>query len=141
MTVHTSFYVGAQPRTGKCPGGCEFAPHPRKALFFRREAQTFAGKRRRRRCELAPPSGKALFRRETQTTRKSSVDGESLRPIPKALFSVERRKPLQKKRRRLRELRPPGKALFLRREAQTSPGKSRRRLSLRPLLGKPAPFR
>ena len=175
---------GANPSPGKAPRRrCEFAPHsreslilpsrganrlpgkgaggrgslrllPGKALFLRREAQTFppekppaavgvcaplpgkpyssverrkpfTGKSARSQCEFAPPSRESLItplRGANRLPGKGAAAVGVCASFPgKPYFSVEKRKPFTRKSAGGRgSLRPiPGKALFLRRGAQT----------------------
>ena len=163
---------GANPAPGKAPGGgcVSCAPIPGKP-YSSVERRKLCRKRRRRRGAVAPPFRKALFlRRETQTFHPEEQPStvRVCAPSPgKPYSSVERRKPFaQKSRRRLREVhptreslispsrganpspeKPPAAAGVARsweslilplRGANPSPGKAARRLrGLRPLPGKP----
>ena len=142
---------GANPSPGKAPRRrCEFAPHsreslilpsrganrlpgkgaggrgslrllPGKALFLRREAQTFHPEKPRRLWEFAPPSRESLIspsRGANPSPGKAPGGRGSLRPAP-------------------------GKALFFRRGAQTlHPGRAPAGcVSLRPIPRKGLFFR
>ena len=89
---------GANPSPGKAAGASvSLSPIPGKALFFRRGAQTLHPEKPRRLREFAPPSRESLIlplRGANPLAGKAPAAGVSLRL-------------------------PPGKALFLRRGAQT----------------------
>ena len=79
-TPPSSMCRGANPAPGKAPGGgcVSLRPIPRKALFFRRESQTF--------CREEAPAAVRVC---------ASLPG-------KPYFSVERRKPFTRKSSRRR---------------------------------------
>ena len=126
----TSFFYlyGRKPVAGKRRRRQlrEFAPHSPERLILPLRGANFLQGRGAVGCEsLRPAPGKALFfRRGAQTFCREEAPAAAgvCAPFPgKPYSSVERRKPVAGKRRRgrgsLRLL--PGKALFLRRGAQT----------------------
>ena len=107
---------------------------PGKALFLRREAQTFHPEKRRRLREFAPPSRESLIspsRGANISPGKAPAAAGVCAPFPgKPYFSVEGRKPFTRKSpRRPWEFAPRSRESLIlpSRGANPSPGKSPRR--------------
>ena len=111
---------------------CEFAPHSRESLILPlRGANPSPGKAPGGSASLRPPPWKALFlRRETQTFHPEEQPAAAgvCAPLPgKAYSSVERRKPFTRKSPRRRwEFAPPSRESLISpsRDANLSPGRA-----------------